>query len=76
VSRSSHTREPRLRLGDRVLVRWPGTVMEAEVIADRGLILSGDRQVVRIRAVAETDLPSEYDIPAEYLERVAEPRAA
>jgi hypothetical protein len=66
----------RLRIGDRVLVRWPGTAMEAEVIADRGLILSGDRQVVRIRAVEETDLPNEFDVPAEYLEPMTEPPAA
>jgi hypothetical protein len=62
----------RLRVGDRVLVRWPASVMEAEVVADRGLILSGDRQVVRIRSVEETDLPSEFDVPVEYLEPLPE----
>jgi hypothetical protein len=76
MSRMTTDAQAPLRLGERVLIRWPGTVLEAEVIADRGFILTDGGQVVRIRAVAETDLPSEYDIPAEYLERVAEPRAA
>lgn len=69
-------RVARLRIGDRVLVRWPSSVMEAEVIADRGAILSGERQVVRIRAVEETDLPSEFDVPAEYLEPLSGRRVA
>lgn len=69
-------RPKRLRIGDRVLLRWPGSVMEAEVIADRGSILPDDGQVVRIRATEPTDLPSEFDVPAEWIEPVPEGRAA
>lgn len=47
--------------------------MDAEVIEDRGFVLADDEQVVRIRAIAETDFPSEFDVPVHMLEILSPP---
>jgi hypothetical protein len=71
VSRGSKKSRPeRLRVGTRVRYRFPAATLEAEVIEDRGFILQGDQQVVRIRAVEETDFPKEFDTPVRLLEVV------
>lgn len=61
-----------LPVGTRVLVHWP-TTTEAEVIEDRGYLGIGGRQIVRIRATQETDLPKDFEVPAEELEVVSLP---
>lgn len=74
MSRSSRkARKQRLRVGTRVRYRFPAATFEAEVIEDRGFILQGDEQVVRIRAVEETDFPTEFDTPVRLLEVVDSP---
>jgi hypothetical protein len=74
VSRSSKKPRPeRLRVGTRVRYRYPAATLEAEVIEDRGFILQGGEQVVRIRAVEETDFPTEFDTPVRLLEVVHPP---
>lgn len=66
-----------LAVDTRVLVRFPHGTIEARVIEDRGLILQGDSQVVRVRAVDETYYLNEFDIPADFLEELPrEPRTA
>lgn len=62
-----------LPVGTRVLVHWPTSKMEAEVIEDRGYLGKGGRQIVRIRATEETDLPKDFEVPAEELEVVSLP---
>lgn len=42
--------------------------MTAEVVADFGFIGIRDRQVVHVRALEPTDLPQDFDIPAEDVE--------
>lgn len=74
MSRSSKKPRPeRLRVGMRVRYRYPAATLEAEVIEDRGFILQGGEQVVRIRAVEETDFPTEFDTPVRLLEVVHPP---
>lgn len=62
-----------LPVGTRVLVHWPTTTTEAEVIEDRGYLGIGGRQIVRIRATQETDLPKDFEVPAEELEVLSLP---
>jgi hypothetical protein len=74
VSKNGRKPRPqRLRVGTRVRYRYPAAVLEAEVIEDRGFILRDGEQVVRIRAVGETDFPKEFDTPVHLLEVVDAP---
>lgn len=58
----------RLPVGAHVRVRFPGGSMKAEVVADFGFIGIRDRQIVHVRAIEDTDLPQDFDIPAEEVE--------
>lgn len=58
----------RLPVGAHVRVRFPGGSMTAEVVADFGFIGIRDRQIVHVRALEPTDLPQDFDIPAEEVE--------
>jgi hypothetical protein len=74
VSRTSKRPRPqRVRVGTRVRYHFPMAWMDAEVIEDRGFVLGDDGQVVRIRAVEETDFPSEFDVPVRMLEILGPP---
>ncbi len=67
----------RLPVNTRVRVRFPYGSIEARVTEDRGWILQGDSQLVRVRAVDETYYLNEFDIPADFLEVLPpEPRPA
>lgn len=66
----SKARPQRLRVGARVRYRLPGSFLEAVVIEDRGLILRGNQQVVRIRTINEPDFPEEFDTPVRLLDVV------
>ena len=63
----------RLPVGTRVRYRLPAGGIDAEVIEDRGFILQGGGQVVRIRAVGDTDFPSEFDTPVRLLDVIEPP---
>lgn len=58
----------RLPVGAHVRVQFPGGSMRAEVVADFGFIGIRDRQIVHVRALEPTDLPQDFDIPAEEVE--------
>jgi hypothetical protein len=58
----------RLPVGAQVRVRFPGGSMKAEVVAYFGFIGIRDRQIVHVRAIEDTDLPHDFDIPAEDVE--------
>ena len=47
--------------------------MKAEVVADLGFIGIRDRQIVHVRALEPTDLPQDFDIPAEEVEVLSLP---
>ncbi len=72
-NRSGKSRPQRLRVGARVRYLLPGSFLNAVVIEDRGLILRGDEQVVRIRTIDEPDFPDEFDTPVRLLETVDSP---
>jgi hypothetical protein len=69
-SKPRKSRPQRLRVGTRVRYRLPGSFLEAVVIEDRGLILRGGEQVVRIRTIDEPDFPDEFDTPVRLLDVV------
>lgn len=73
------TSKPRgLPLGSRVRVHFPGAVLDAEVVEDRGFIGIGGRQIVVVRTLEETYFPREMEFPVAELEILptAEERAA
>ena len=59
---------PLVKAGTRVRVNFPGASVEATVVEDRGLILDGDVQMVRVRAVEETYYLNEFEIPSCFIE--------
>jgi hypothetical protein len=73
-TRKHKTQPEALPVGARVKVRFPGGVLNAEVVEDRGFLGIGGRQIVRVRAVEETDLPSDFEIPAEDVEVLSLPK--
>jgi hypothetical protein len=67
--RTGNGRRPdRLQVGAHVRVQFPGGSMVAEVVDDFGFIGIRDRQIVHVRALEQTDLPQDFDIPAEEVE--------
>lgn len=72
-SRPGKSRPQRLRVGTRVRYLLPAGFLNAVVIEDRGLILRGDEQVVRVRTIDEPDFPDEFDTPVSLLELVDSP---
>jgi hypothetical protein len=62
-----------LPVGTIVRVQWPASTMDAEVIEDRGYLGRGGRQIVRVRALEETDLPSDFEVPSEEVEVLSLP---
>lgn len=72
-SRPRKSRPQRLRVGTRVRYLLPAGFLNAVVIEDRGLILRGDEQVVRVRTIDEPDFPDEFDTPVSLLEVVDSP---
>ncbi len=60
-------------LGTRVRVHFPGAVLDAEVVEDRGFIGVGGRQIVVVRVLGETYFPREMEFPVAELEIVAAP---
>lgn len=68
VKRRSSGEPERLPVGAHVRVRFPGGTMKAEVVADFGFIGIRDRQIVHVHALEPTDLPQDFDIPAEEVE--------
>lgn len=65
-----------LPLGTRVRVHFPGAVLDAEVVEDRGFIGIGGRQIVVVRVLGETYFPHEMELPAAELEIVSPPARA
>lgn len=59
---------PLVKTGARVRVNFPGGAVEATVMEDLGLILDGDVQLVRLRALEETYYINEFVIPACFIE--------
>jgi hypothetical protein len=68
AQRRSREEPYRLPVGAHVRVRFPGGTMKAEVVADFGFIGIRDRQIVHVRALEATDLPQDFDVPAEEVE--------
>lgn len=68
MTRRSMNKPDRLPLGAHVRVQFPGGWMKAEVVADFGFIGIRNRQIVHVRALEPTDLPQDFDIPAEDVE--------
>lgn len=62
-----------LPLGSRVRVHFPGAVLEAEVVEDRGFIGIDGRQIVLVRTLEETYFPREMEFPVAELEIVSIP---
>lgn len=60
-------------LGTRVRVHFPGAVLDAEVVEDRGFIGIGGRQIVVVRVLGETYFPREMEFPVAELEIVSPP---
>lgn len=60
-------------LGTRVRVHFPGAVLDAEVVEDRGFIGIGGRQIVVVRVLGETYFPREMEFPVAELEIVSAP---
>lgn len=60
-------------LGTRVRVHFPGAVLDAEVVEDRGFIGVGGRQIVVVRVLGETYFPREMEFPVAELEIVSAP---
>lgn len=60
-------------LGTRVRVRFPGAVLDAEVVEDRGFIGLGGRQIVVVRVLGPTYFPREMELPVAELEIVSVP---
>lgn len=60
-------------LGTRVRVHFPGAVLDAEVVEDRGFIGIGGRQIVVVRTLEETYFPREMEFPIAELEIVSPP---
>lgn len=60
-------------LGTRVRVHFPGAVLDAEVVEDRGFIGIGGRQIVVVRTLEETYFPREMEFPIAELEIVSVP---
>lgn len=70
TGRGAKSGRQRLPVGARVRYRLPGGFLNAVVIEDRGLILRGNEQVVRIRTIDEPDFPDEFDTPVRLLDIV------
>jgi hypothetical protein len=71
---SEKVKKPRgVPLGTRVRVRFPGAVLDAEVVEDRGFIGLGGRQIVVVRVLGPTYFPREMELPVAELEIVSEP---
>jgi hypothetical protein len=62
-----------LPLGSRVRVHYPGAVLDAEVVEDRGFIGIGGRQLVVVRVLGETYFPRELELPVAELEIISVP---
>lgn len=60
-------------LGTRVRVHFPGAVLNAEIVEDRGFIGVGGRQIVVVRVLGETYFPREMEFPVAELEIVSAP---
>lgn len=67
------TKPAGLPLGSHVRVHFPGAVLEAEVVEDRGFIGIGGRQIVVVRTLEETYFPREMEFPVAELEIVSVP---
>lgn len=71
---SRKARKPRgLPLGSHVRVHFPGAVLDAEVVEDRGFIGLAGRQIVVVRTLEETYFPREMEFPAAELEILSIP---
>jgi hypothetical protein len=74
---SKKTTEPRgVPLGTRVRVHFPGAVLDAEVVEDRGFIGLGGRQIVVVRTLEQTYFPREMEFPVAELEILSVPGQA
>ncbi|HEX5872424.1 MAG TPA: hypothetical protein VFY65_18470 [Longimicrobium sp.] len=62
-----------LPLGSRVRVHFPGAVLDAEVVEDRGFIGLDGRQIVVVRTLEETYFPREMEFPVAELEILSVP---
>jgi hypothetical protein len=67
------TKDRGVPLGTHVRVHFPGAVLDAEVVEDRGFIGIGGRQIVVVRTLKETYFPREMEFPIAELEIVPEP---
>jgi len=70
---SRKTKPFTLPVGAHVRVQFPVSTLDMEVIEDRGYLGIGGRQIVRVRALGETDLPSDFEVPSEEVEVLSLP---
>jgi hypothetical protein len=73
MSRNTWTSGQRLPVGARVRVPFPTTTLDAEVVIDLGFVGVGGRQLVHVRALEDTDLPKDFDVPVEEVEVLSVP---